>query len=305
MKKSQVLALAIAFLLVIASTAALAQQEQVEEEITYANPEILVDTEWVLENLDNEDVVFIQLSSVDDFLLGHIPGARQSSVAALNNPDDEVTGQIGTPEQVAAALEALGITSETIIVLYDGSNNLSAARAYWVLKYYQHADVRIYNGGLTRWLLDGQELATEPVEFEATEYEIAEADEEIRTTGEYVLERLNDDDVQLCDTRGINEYIGTDVRADRGGHIPGAINLEWINAVNTETGEFLPYEELDELFVLAGFNREKQIITYCQTGVRGAHTWFVLRELLGYPDVRNYDGSWVEWGNNIDNPIGN
>ena len=124
----------------------------------------------------------------------------------------------------------------------------------------------------------------------------------IRTTTEYVLDHLDDENVVLCDTRGPEEFAGTDVRAKRGGHIPGAINVEWVNAVNAD-GTFKDARALFDLYTKAGFVPDKQIITYCQTGVRGAHTWFVLKELLGYPDVRNYDGSWEEYGNRDDTPI--
>lgn len=289
-------------LLLSLSVAAYAQEETEPLE-GYANPDVLVDTEWVQENLDAENVVFVHLAgNVDDYLLGHLPGARFVTLGQLNNPEDEVSGQIGTAEQVAETLGVLGIEADDTVVLYDANRNLSAARAFWVLKYYQHEDVRIYNGGLTLWQLEQLEVDTTEPEFEATTYEIGEPDPEIRTTGEYVLEHLDDENVQLCDTRGAEEYIGTDVRSDQGGHIPGAINLEWVSTVG-EDGTFLPYADLDRLFTLSGFDREKSIITYCQTGVRGAHTWFVLRELLGYPDVRNYDGSWEEWGNNPEFPV--
>ncbi|MCK6578478.1 MAG: sulfurtransferase [Anaerolineae bacterium] len=277
-----------------------------EAELDYAKPEILVDTAWVLEHLEDENVRLIHLASnLEDYEAAHIDGALFATIANLNNPDDPISGQIGTPEQVSTGLGSLGVTVENTVVLYDANNNLFAARAYWVLKYYQHADVRIYNGGTKRWEEDGQALVTGTApEVEPVVYEIAEADPEIRTTSEYVLEHLDDAGVQMCDARNPEEYIGTDVRADRGGHIPGAINLDWVHTVNQD-GTFKSFAELDTLFQAAGFDRTKQIITYCQTGVRGAHVWFALRELLGYEDVRNYDGSWVEWGNSAELPIDN
>ncbi len=276
-----------------------------DDHTDFAKPEILVDTEWMLENIGEEGIYLVHIGDLEDYEDGHIPGAIFVTLSDLNNADDSVSGQIGTAQQVAEALGSLGITTEDTVVLYDPFNNLLAARAYWVLKYYQHEDVRIYDGGTRKWEDDDQELVPgEAVEIEPVEYEIAEADPEIRTTNEYVVEHLDDAGVQLCDTRSINEYIGTDVRADRGGHIPGAINLEWVHTVNSD-GTFKSFDELDELFERAGFDREKEIITYCQTGVRGAHVWFVLRELLGYPNVRNYDGSWLEYANNADNPVEN
>lgn len=297
--KSRISLIILALLLLVALPI-VAQDEPLED---YANPDLLVDTDWILENWDAEGIRIVQVGgNVEDFEAGHLPGATFLNARGLTNPDDPVAGQIGTAEQVAAALGDIGLNADDTIVLYDGNSNLSSARAYWVLKYYQHADVRIYNGGLIKWQEDGQELVTDTVEFEPTVYEIGEADPEIRTTGEYVLENYDRAGVQLCDTRNPEEYIGTDVRSELGGHIPGAINLDWVNTVQAD-GIFLPASRLDELFQLAGFERENEIITYCQTGVRGAHTWFVLRELLGYPNVRNYDGSWEEWGNNPEFPI--
>ncbi|MBK8021651.1 MAG: sulfurtransferase [Chloroflexi bacterium] len=298
MKKALFVVLLLSLLL--GGALASAQEALVE----YAKPEILVDTQWIQENVGDENVVIIHLAgNVEDFEEAHIEGARFVTLAELNNPDDAVSGQIGTADQVAATLGKLGVTPEDTVVFYDANNNLQAARAYWVLKYFQHEDVRIYNGGVRKWEDEGLELASGPApEIEAVEYPIPEADSEIRTTSEYVLEHMDDAGVQLCDTRNPEEFIGSDVRSDRGGHIPGAINLEWIHTVNQD-GTFKSYDQLDALFQAAGFDRSKQIITYCQTGVRGAHVWFALRELLGYEDVRNYDGSWEEWGNSADLPI--
>jgi thiosulfate/3-mercaptopyruvate sulfurtransferase len=292
--------IAVLSLLALAVVPALAQDTPLED---YANPDLLVDTDWVLENLETPGVRILYVGTDREvYEAGHLPGSGFLFARDLTNPDDPVAGQIGTAEQVAVALGSLGLTTEDTIVLYDANSNLWAARAYWVLKYYQHADVRIYNGGVLNWQDDGQALSTNAPTFEAGEYLIGEADPEIRTTGDYVLENLDRAGVQLCDARSAEEFIGTDVRADVGGHIPGAINLDWVNTVQPD-GTFLPAAQLDRLFQLSGFERENEIITYCQTGVRGAHVWFILRELLGYPSVRNYDGSWEEWGNTAGLPV--
>lgn len=278
-----------------------------EDDVDYAKPEILVDTNWVAENMGAENVRLVHIGgSLGEYKAAHIPGALFITLSDLDDPDNPIPDEIGTPEQISAALSSLGINAEDTIVLYDSADNLLAARAFWVLKYYQHQNVVIYNGGTKKWEADGLEFAEgDPPEVEPSTYEIAEADPEIRTSSEYVLDHLDDAGVQLCDARSAGEYDGTRVTADRGGHIPGAINLEWVDTVNADDGTFKSFTELDDLFTAAGFDRDKQIITYCQIGVRGAHVWFVLRELLGYPDVRLYDGSWVEYGNNDTFPIEN
>lgn len=270
----------------------------------YVNSEILVDTEWIAENLDNPDVILVDVSSnPDSYAEGHIPGAVYVHPGSrLTNPEDSTQGQILTRDALSELFSEIGVTHDTTVVLYDDSNNLWSTRAYWALKYYQHDDVRLYNGGKNRWVREGNELSTDVVEVTPSEYVANEADPEIRTTTEYVLERLDDENVVMCDTRNPEEYAGTDVRAARGGHVPGAINIDWVYNVD-DNGMFKSAEELYNLYTAAGFVPDKQIITYCQTGVRGAHTWFVLRELLGFPDVRNYDGSWAEYGNREDTPI--
>ncbi len=269
----------------------------------YAKPELLVDTAWVQEHLEDETVRFIDVSNAENYAAGHIPGAVNVSVGdQMTDPEDSTQGQILSQDALSALMSQLGVTPETTVVFYDNNNNLQSARAYWVLKYYQHEDVRIYDGGSKVWTADGQELVTDEVTVTPTEYVAQEPDLAIRTTTEYVLERIDDENVVMCDTRNAEEFSGTDVRAARGGHVPGALNVEWIYAVD-EDGTFKDAKALLDLYTGAGFVPDKEIITYCQTGVRGAHTWFVLRELLGFPDVRNYDGSWAEYGNRTDTPI--
>jgi thiosulfate/3-mercaptopyruvate sulfurtransferase len=271
---------------------------------TYARPEVLVDTAWVLEHLVDATVHLIDVGSNQEaFVEGHLPGAQFVSLGAdLTNPNDAVRGQILSREALSDLMGRLGVTNDDSVVFYDNASNLLAARAYWVLKYYQHDDVRIYNGGIKKWTAEGHELTAEITAATPTNYVSGEADPTIRTNWQYVVDHTDDPSTLFCDARSPEEYAGTDVRSERGGHIPGAINVEWGNAVNQD-GTFREASALADLYTKAGFARDKEVITYCQTGVRGAHTWFVLRELLGYPDVRNYDGSWEEYGNNSASPI--
>ena len=265
--------------------------------------DVLVDAEWIEANMEDSGVRVLEVGgNADAFGEGHLPGASFLSMGQLSNPDDPIRGQIATAAQVSAALSGAGVGRDQTVVLYDRRNNLLAARAYWVLKYFQHADVRIYNGGAPKWTEDGRALSMETTEYEPSDYQAGPADPEIRTTWQYVVDHTDDPSTLFCDTRGPDEYLGRDVRADRGGHIPGSINVEWTAAVNSN-GTFKSADVLAALYGGAGFTPDRQIITYCQSGVRGAHTWFVLSELLGYPSVRNYDGSWGEYGNNPESPI--
>ena len=182
---------------------------------SYAHPEVLVDTDWVLAHLDDPTVRLIDLSRTqEDYDAGHITGATYVNLSAdLTNPDDPTQGQILTQDALSALLSRLGITADTTVVFYDANSNLIAARAYWALKYYQHADVRIYNGGVKQWLAAGQELVTDVPEITPSEYVAQDPDLTIRTTTEYVVDHLDDENVVMCDTRSPNEFAGTDVRA--------------------------------------------------------------------------------------------
>ena len=273
-------------------------------EVAFAT-DVLVDTEWIEAHAADPSLRVLEVGgNANAFGEGHLPGAAFVSMRSLSNPDDPIGGQIATAAQVSAALSNVGLGRDQTVVLYDRRNNLQAARVYWVLKYYQHADVRIYNGGTPKWTEDGQVMSTVMVEYEPSDYQAGPPDPEIRTTWQYVVDHTDDPATLFCDTRSPEEYLGRDVRAERGGRIPGSINVEWTAAVNAN-GTFKSSEELAALYGGAGFTPDKQIITYCQSGVRGAHTWFVLSELLGYPSVRNYDGSWVEYGNNPESPVEN
>jgi len=265
--------------------------------------DVLVDTEWLQASAADPSVRVVEVGgSPGAYGEGHIPGAVFLSMGTLSNPDEPIQNQIATRDQVSAALSSLGIEQGQTVVLHDRQNNLQASGAYWVLKYYQHPEVRVYNGGVPKWTASGGTLTTDAVEVASSAYRAGPADEAIRTTWQDVVDRTDDPSTLMCDVRSPEEHLGRDVRAARGGHIPGSINLEWTVAVQAD-GTFKSAEDLSALYVRAGFTPDKQIITYCQSGVRGAHTWFVLSELLGYPNVRNYDGSWAEYGNNPESPI--
>lgn len=264
--------------------------------------DVLVDTDWVEASTSDPSVVLVELGGRSDYDAGHLPGAVLLGMGGLSNADSPVEGIIATREQVSAALSAVGIERDDVVVLYDRQRNLQAARAYWVLKYYGHPEIRIYNGGAPRWTADGRALVVDSPARPASSYEAGPADPAMQTTWQYVIDHIDDPSTLTCDARAPNEYLGRDVRAARGGRIPGSVNIEWTAAVNAD-GMFKSAAELTALYGAAGFTADKNIITYCQTGVRGAHTWFVLSELLGYPNVRNYDGSWAEYGNNPESPI--
>jgi thiosulfate/3-mercaptopyruvate sulfurtransferase len=271
--------------------------------VTDAVPAVLVDTEWVEAHLGDPEVRIVEVGGAPrDYAEGHLPGAVFLGIGSLSNPDDPVDGTIATREQLSDALSAIGARRGETLVLYDRQRSLNAARAYWALKYYGHPEIRVYDGGAARWTADGRSMSAESPTVAGSEYQAGPADPDLQTSWQWVVDHVDDPSTLTCDVRGPNEYLGRDVRAARGGHIPGSINVEWTAAVNGDQ-TFKSAAELRVLYTAAGFTPDKQIITYCQTGVRGAHTWFVLSELLGYPNVRNYDGSWAEYGNNPESPI--
>jgi thiosulfate/3-mercaptopyruvate sulfurtransferase len=203
-----------------------------------------------------------------------------------------------------------GIANDTTVVLYGDKNNWFAAYAYWYLKIYGHQDVRILDGGRQKWLDEGRELTTEVATRERVAYTAQDRDESIRTYRDAVRDLIGGGGNALVDVRSPQEYAGELISppgyeqegAQRAGHIPTAESIPWAQAVRDD-GTFKPADELRRLYEGKGVTQDKAVTAYCRIGERSAHTWFVLRELLGYPDVRNYDGSWTEWGNLVDVPI--
>ena len=276
----------------------------------YAHPEVLVDTSWTEDHLKDPNV---RIAEVDydpkaNYHLGHIPGSVLFDWKKDIN--DPLRRNIISKESCEELLKKSGINQDTTLLLYGDFNNWFAAFAFWVFKYYGYQDVRIINGGRKKWLEEDRSIEKTIPTYPTGNFKGSNPDEKIRTYLNQVSESLKNNQSILVDVRSPAEFTGEVTapaeypteHAQRGGHIPSAINIPWGKAVN-EDGTFKSLEDLMKLYKENGVLPEKEVISYCRIGERSSHTWFVLKYLLGYPDVKNYDGSWTEWGNMIGNPI--
>jgi thiosulfate/3-mercaptopyruvate sulfurtransferase len=274
----------------------------------YAKP-VLVTTDWLAEHLNDGDVVVAEVDENPDLYdEAHIPGAVK--LHWRDDLQDPVERDIVDRETFERVLAKRGVDNGTTVVLYGDKNNWFAAYAYWYLKTYGHADARILDGGRQKWIDEGRELTTDTPSPERKDYKAQERDESIRAYRDEVREWIEEANRTLVDVRSPGEYSGDLIAppgyeqegAQRGGHIPGAASIPWASAVRDD-GTFKSPDELRELYGGKGITPDTEVTAYCRIGERSAHTWFVLRELLGYENVRNYDGSWTEWGNLVDVPI--
>ncbi len=275
----------------------------------YANPDVLVSTDWVDEHKADPNVRLVEVDvDTEAYETGHIPGAVgwnwQSQL------QDGLRRDLLPKAEFEALMSSSGIANDTTIVLYGDNNNWFATYAYWQLKIFGHEDVRIMNGGRKKWDLEGRELTQAAPSVSASSYKAQDADASLRAMRAFVEESMNRPDRAMVDVRSPDEFTGKILSppglpetCQRGGHIPGAQNVPWLQAVDEADGTFKSADELKVLYEGKGVTSDKDIIAYCRIGERSSHTWFALRELLGYPNVRNYDGSWTEWGNLVDQPV--
>jgi thiosulfate/3-mercaptopyruvate sulfurtransferase len=274
----------------------------------YAHPERLVTTDWLAKHLGTPGLVVLE--SDEDVLLydtGHIPGAGK--IDWFTELNDQVTRDYVDGEGFAALLSARGVAREDTVVIYGDKNNWWAAYALWVFTLFGHPDVRLLDGGRSAWIAEGRALTTDAATPTGADYPVvARVDEPIRAFKDDVLAHLGR---PLVDVRSPQEYTGERTHmpeypqegALRGGHIPGAASVPWARAA-AEDGRFRTRAELEAIYLgEQGLSRDDDVIAYCRIGERSSHTWFVLTHLLGFPTVRNYDGSWTEWGNAVRVPI--
>jgi thiosulfate/3-mercaptopyruvate sulfurtransferase len=276
----------------------------------YANPEVLVSTDWLAQNLTAPRVKVVEIS-VDPKLYdaGHIPGAV--SLNWTTELQDQLRRDIASKDQFEKLLSGAGVSPSDTVILYGDHSNWFAAYAFWLFKIYGHADVRLLNGGRAKWLNEpNRPLTTDKPAVKPTAYKAAGLDESLRAKVTDVLAASGQKTATLIDVRSPDEFTGKVIAppgmsetAQRGGHIPGAKSVPWARAAN-EDGTFKSPDELRELYVKgAGVSEAKPTITYCRIGERSSHSWFVLKYLLGFKNVKNYDGSWTEYGNLIGAPI--
>ncbi|CAM3903476.1 sulfurtransferase [Smaragdicoccus niigatensis] len=274
-----------------------------------ARSDVLVSADWVEQNLDTPGIVLVEVDEdTTAYDGGHIKGAIK--LDWRKDLQDQVRRDFVNREQFSALLSERGVSNDDTVILYGGNNNWFAAYAYWYFKLYGHADVKLLDGGRKKWELDGRDLSADAVSRPATDYKAAEQDLTIRAFRDEAIAVSNDGSKNLIDVRSPDEFAGRILapahlpqeQSQRPGHIPGALNVPWSKAAN-EDGTFKSDDELTSLYGAAGLDGSKSTIAYCRIGERSSHTWFVLRELLGHEDVKNYDGSWTEYGSLVGAPI--
>jgi thiosulfate/3-mercaptopyruvate sulfurtransferase len=274
----------------------------------YAHPEVLVDTDWVASHQDDPKVKIVEVD-VDTarYDQGHVRNATGWNWQT--DLQDKTVRDVVDPRAFAVLCRHAGINADDSVVLYGDNNNWFAAWAFWQFKYHEHPDVRLMNGGRKKWEQEGRPMTTDRPDVTRSAYPVPATDETIRAYRQDVMDQLGSPEMNLVDVRSPDEFTGkvvappgTTETAQRAGHIPGARNVPWSRTVNDD-GTFKASDQLGDLYARAGCDLAKPTIAYCRIGERSSHTWFVLTYLLGADNVKNYDGSWTEWGNLVGVPI--
>jgi thiosulfate/3-mercaptopyruvate sulfurtransferase len=269
--------------------------------------DVLVSTDWAQSNLDTQSVVFVEVDEdTSAYDTGHIPGAIK--LDWKTDLQDPIKRDFVDAQQFSKLLSERGIANDDTVVLYGGNNNWFAAYAYWYFKLYGHDKIKLLDGGRKKWELDGRGMSADSISRPATSYAAAAPDTSIRAFRDEVIAAIGTKN--LVDVRSPDEFSGKILatahlpqeKSQRPGHIPGAINVPWSRAAN-EDGTFKSDEELTAIYAAAGLDDSRETIAYCRIGERSSHTWFVLQELLGHKNVKNYDGSWTEYGSLVGAPI--
>lgn len=276
----------------------------------YAYPDVLVSTQWINDHLNDSHIRIVEVdyNPATSYLLGHIP--RAALFDWKQQLIDSDRREVVSKEKFEYLLQMIGVNNDTTLVVYGDFKNWFATFAFWIFKYYGFRDVRLMNGSRKKWFDEDRPISLEIPQFTRGNYRASEADSNIRAFMRYIQEAIGSSKKILVDVRSNDEYNGVTLAPSDysseygqiGGHIPGAINVPWNLMVN-EDGTFKPAEDLKKLYESLNITTDKEIITYCGIGERASYTWFVLKYLLGYPNVKSYDGSWLEWGNTIGNPI--
>ena len=279
--------------------------------MSYANPDVLIDTESVSKSLANNTtrIVEVDYDPENAYRQGHLSGA--TLIWWKRDINDPVRRDIISKSQFEELMTKNRITPDSEVVLYGDFNNWFAAFVFWIFKYYGHRNIKIMNGGRKKWELEKRQYTKDEPQVQPTKYVAQPPDEGLRAYLFDVRRAVDRKDTPLVDVRSPKEFTGEITappeypmeHAQRGGHIPGANNIPWATAVNDADGTFKAVNELKQIYESKGVTPDKDVICYCRIGERSSHTWFVLKYLLGYPQVRNYDGSWTEWGNMIGNPV--
>jgi len=290
---------------------------EAQEEETYPNAHLLVEVDWLADE-DMQSIRIIDMRDASAYAEGHIPGAVNIPVSSISSTINSVAMEFDR-EEVQSAINEIGLTPDTTVVIYDNLGMMNSARMFWTLEYIGHDDARILNGGWNAWVAADKETTTDQPEIEVTEYPINLQRDKL-VTAEEINHRLMDDHTTIIDARSPEEYRGEVTFSERAGHIPGAILFTWLDALtggdavmaiesdwreqlrDDDVERFRTYDELRTLLDDLNIPEDNAIITYCQTFWRGAHVYFLMR-LMGYEDVKAYDGSWSEWGNSTEFPV--